>query len=407
MTTLTAHRPRVIKYERPPLTPYQIDGIFHKLRYGLIEASTKSGKTHGSLAWLFEQAITLGGPNRNFWWVAPVYPQAEIAFRRMAAAIPLTLRKVNYSDLSITLLDGTRIVFKSGEKPDNLYGEDVYAAVVDEASRLREEAWHALRSTLTATRGPVRIIGNVKGRKNWFYHLCRKAQAGEQDHHYAHINAYAAAQAGVIDPKEIEDAKRVLPEHVFKELFMAEASEDAANPFGASSIRACIMPVLSPLAPVAFGVDLAKSVDWTVIIGLDENGHVCRFERFQMPWGETLERVKLVIGKIKTLVDSTGVGDPIVEGLQRTMKNVEGYKFSSESKQRLMEGLAVAIQQGRIHYPEGVIVNELDSFEYEYTRTGVRYSAPEGMHDDTVCALALAVAARFQSSGVSKWRPIE
>ena len=29
------------------------------------------------------------------------------------------------------------------------------------------EAWHALRSTLTATQGPVRIIGNVSGRRNW------------------------------------------------------------------------------------------------------------------------------------------------------------------------------------------------------------------------------------------------
>ena len=35
---------------------------------------------------------------------------------------------------------------------------------------------------------------------------------------------------------------------------------------------------------------------------------------------------------------------------------------------------------------------ELEQFEYEYTRTGVRYSAPDGQHDDTVCALALAVS---------------
>ncbi len=55
-----------------------------------------------------------------------------------------------------------------------------------------------------------------------------------------------------------------------------------------------------------------------------------------------------------------------------------------------MEGLAVAIQKQEIGFPDGVIANELESFEYEYTRTGVRYSAPSGMHDDTVCALALA-----------------
>lgn len=56
-----------------------------------------------------------------------------------------------------------------------------------------------------------------------------------------------------------------------------------------------------------------------------------------------------------------------------------------------MEGLAVAIQQGEVHYPAGVLTNELEIFEYEYTRTDVRYSAAAGLHDDCVCALALAV----------------
>jgi hypothetical protein len=29
------------------------------------------------------------------------------------------------------------------------------------------------------------------------------------------------------------------------------------------------------------------------------------------------------------------------------------------------------------------------NFEFEYTRTGVRYTAPTGLHDDAVCGLAL------------------
>ena len=57
-----------------------------------------------------------------------------------------------------------------------------------------------------------------------------------------------------------------------------------------------------------------------------------------------------------------------------------------------MEGLQVAIQQRKIGFPEGIITNELESFEYESTRTGVRYNAPIGMHDDCVNALALAWA---------------
>jgi len=71
--------------------------------------------------------------------------------------------------------------------------------------------------------------------------------------------------------------------------------------------------------------------------------------------------------------------------------NVTGFKFTQVSKQQLMEGLAVAIQQGEVHYPDGPIVQELEQFEYVYTRTGVHYAASEGLTDDCVCALALAV----------------
>ena len=70
----------------------------------------------------------------------------------------------------------------------------------------------------------------------------------------------------------------------------------------------------------------------------------------------------------------------------------EAFKFTSASKQALMEGLAVAIQQKHITFPAGPIQAELEAFEYVYERTGVRYSAPSGLHDDCVMALALAVA---------------
>lgn len=126
------------------------------------------------------------------------------------------------TDQSIELFNGSKIWFKSGVNPDNLYGEDVYAAVVDEASRVKKEAWHAVRSTLTATRGPIRIIGNVRGTDNWMYDLARQAETGaDPSRSYARLTAYDAVAGGVIHPDEIEDAKRDLPEDVFNELYLA------------------------------------------------------------------------------------------------------------------------------------------------------------------------------------------
>ena len=145
--------------------------------------------------------------------------------------------------------------------------------------------------------------------------------------------------------------------------------------------------------------------DWTVGIALDKNGDICRFERFQIDWETTTNRIITMIGVLPALIDSTGVGDPIVERVQKRCVGALGYHFTQPSKQRLMEGLAVAL--GR--HETSVLIEgdgsaptvhqqELESFEYEYTRMGVRYSAPEGYNDDAVCSHALAVMAKSRAT---------
>jgi hypothetical protein len=398
MAKRTAKRHQAIprasmSYVRPYLYPKQVAAIFVAIRLAIIEATPKSGKTVGCLVWLFEQALK-GRPGDNFWWIAPVFSQADIAFRRMKQFLPTLVFTANEARKTITLANRTTIWFKSADSPDALFGEDVRAAVIDEAPRCKEETWHAVRTTLTATKGPIRIIGNVKGRRNWAYHLARQAEAGEPGMHYAKITALDAIEAGIFDVAELAAAERDLPAAVFRELYYAEPSDDQGNPFGLDAIRACLAP-LSTKVPVAWGWDLAKSVDWTVGIALDEDGAVCRFERRQGSWEQIFDTIIRMTGETPALVDSTGVGDPIVERLQRVGGGVfKGFHFSAPAKQQLMEGLVVAIQQRRVYFPEGPITSELETFEYEYTRTGVRYRAPEGLHDDCVCALGLAVRHR-------------
>jgi hypothetical protein len=383
-------KPLSIKYTRPFLYPYQKQILDSEKRYTVTEASTKVGKTASHIIWLLEQALKIK-ENQSVWWVAPVYGQAEIAYNRMKSQVSETnFFKSNEQKLQLTLPTGAKIQFKSAERPDNLYGDDVYAAVFDEFTRSREESWFALRSTLTATKGKCKFIGNVKGRSNWGYKLAVKAMNGEQDFDYFKITAYDAVREGLLDIAEVEAAKRELPEIVFRELYLAEPADNAANPFGFQFIKQCTIP-MSTEPPVCFGVDLAKSFDWTVIIGLDRFGQVSYLERFQKDWNIT-KQIVTQLPKAPIKVDSTGVGDPIVEDLQRQRQNVFGFKYSASSKQQLMEGLQSAIHQRKVGFPEGVITKELESFEYEYTRTGVRFNAPTGMHDDCVNALALAWA---------------
>ncbi len=213
---------------------------------------------------------------------------------------------------------------------------------------------------------------------------------------YHHIVAADAVSAGVLDAKEIDDARTQMPEQSWRELYLAEPSDDGGNPFGLQHIAGCTVPTLSAGVPAWWGWDLAKRQDYTVGIALDKAGYACRFERFhQIPWPEIMQQIIRATGSTPALVDSTGLGDPIVDQLQRTPgSKFEGYHFNPASKQKLMEGLSVAIQSRNVTYPDGVIVQELEQFEFEYTRTGVRYAAPQGYYDDCVCALALAVMCK-------------
>lgn len=428
-------RPTLIDYERPWLYREQEEFLFSPARYSICEASTKTGKTTGCLIWLVEQAVLNGGPGREFWWVAPIYRQAEIAFTRAKIAIPSDFYSVNEQKRTVTLVNGSVIRFLSAEKPDNLYGDDVWAVVLDEASRMREAAFNAIRSVTTVTRAPMRIIGNVKGRKNWMFKLARRAQGGEQGFFYKKLTAYHAAAAGLIAPEEIEDARRVLPEHVFKELYLAEASDLSTNPFGSAHIDACTQAEMAGGPVVIWGIDLARVFDWTVLVGLNKHGLTAAYHRFQKPWAETLAFIRRTVGETPGVIDATGVGDPVTELLGRDPSFVEGeapldlsqltpleaaraqkegldkltteamqvcpslfpYKFTGPSKQHLLEAYAAAVQAEEIGIYAGnneEVTEEHDAFEFEYTRTGVRYSAPEGMHDDTVVAYALANLGR-------------
>lgn len=382
MTTIT--------YKRPKLTNYQKEILDDPARFTVTEASTKAGKTVSHIIWLFEQALQID-KEKSVWWVSPVYGQAEIAFRRMKNYIrPRELYTANETKMRITLVTGAIIEFKSAEKPDNLFGEDVFAAVFDEFTRAREEAWFALRSTLSATEGRCKFIGNVKGKKNWGYRMGLKAKAGEPGYSYHKITAVDAVKEGILNQEEIDQAQKDLPEAVFKELYLAEPSEDGSNPFGINHIQNSLIDSLAAGPVAVFGVDIAKSTDWTVIIGLNDKQQVCYFDRFQKDWKQTKETIINTVRGSFGYIDSTGVGDPVVEDVQRQCNKLQGYRFSSDSKQDLMEQLAIDLQNNRLKFPKGIIKDEMEQFEFVYSNRRVKYSAPAGVHDDCVCALALA-----------------
>jgi len=214
------------------------------------------------------------------------------------------------------------------------------------------------------------------------------------DWHFTRLTAIDAVDGGVLDDAEIESAKRDLDEREFRQSYMAEPSDDAGNPFGYRYIDQCITDGLSSKPPVSFGIDLARSVDFTCIVGLDEDQNVCYYSRFQQGWDQTESIIQMECFEydVPIVIDQTGVGAPIVERLEKIANgNVHGFLFTSTSKQALIQSLIMAIQKQEIRFPDNDIAFELRNFGYETTRLGNRYEAVGSAHDDTVIALALAL----------------
>jgi hypothetical protein len=347
-------------------------------RFRVIMCGRRFGKSELSQIEIITEALK----GNNVAYITPTYKLAKTFFEKL---IKIVQFEYNKSDLIIHFPNGGSVEFFTGERLDNLRGRKFHFVVVDEASFIPnlEDGWlNSIRPTLTDYKGKGLFLSTPRG-KNYFYQLyCKQDQDWESFKFSTYDNPY-------IDVDEINDARRQLPEAVFEQEYMANPMENAANPFGSNFITLCTKP-LSPLEPMYYGIDLAKSVDWTVIVGLDINGNVAYFNRFQKDWATTKETILTLDRSKPIVIDSTGVGDAITEDLQRYFQRMYGFKYTSQSKQQLMELLASTIHKQEIGFPEGPIKSELEIFEYVYTSTGVRYNAPDGYHDDCVNALGLA-----------------
>lgn len=349
-------------------------------RFNVLCCGRRFGKSALAVNLLAEMA--LGGHPAGYF--TPTYKLLDGTYTECVTALsPLIARKNEHQ--FIELITGGRIEFWTLENELAGRSRKYKRVIVDEAAFTKDllKRWNeAIRPTLTDLKGDGWFMSTPKG-KNDFFRFFNKAN---DDARWAAWQMPTSTNP-YIDPEEIEDARHDLPELAFSQEYLAEFNDNVANPFGHAYIQQCTYP-LSNLPAVCYGVDLAKSFDFTVIIGLDKNGSVCHFDRFQMDWRSTTRKI-LDLPAVSIAIDSTGVGDPIGEDIAR-QRPVELFKFTSQSKQQIMEGLAVAIQKREVTFPAGPIVTELENFEYEYTRTGVRYTAPPGLHDDCVCALAMA-----------------
>jgi hypothetical protein len=359
-------------------------------RFSVLEIGRRWGKTTFGIQLAIDDAVS----GRKVGWFAPSYKYLADPVREFERALKPVVRRIDRIEKRMELKTDGSIDFWTLEDIDSGRGRSYDRIVIDEAGfapRLLE-AWRAsMRATLADRKGRALFLGTPKGTGD-FHRLYLEAE-GDTTGEWRAFRIGSVSNPH-LDPSEIEAARRMLPAEVFAQEFEGVPAEDGGNPFGLDAIRECIAP-MPETAVECWGVDLAKSQDWTVAVGLDGEGRVCRLDRWQGPWSVTRERLARMIGDKPAQIDSTGVGDPIVEDLRKVCRRAEGFKFTSQSKQQLMEGLQLAIQTREIRFPEGWLRSELEAFGFRYSGRAVSYEATVG-HDDGVCALALAVLARRQ-----------
>jgi len=131
---------------------------------------------------------------------------------------------INRSDQTITTPAGGILRYLTGEKPDLLYGRsNVQQIVVDEYTRCRPEVFDVCLSILTATGGPMKLIGNYIGNANWGHILKDKMKHDPQFECFT-ITAVDAVKAGIMKQDRVDLARKTLHPSVFAALYMCEGS---------------------------------------------------------------------------------------------------------------------------------------------------------------------------------------
>jgi hypothetical protein len=367
-------------------------------RFLSVDAGRRWGKTVSGLNWGLEGICNEGGP---VWWIAPIYATSKMAYRRLIDAAwkggaAAAIKDKSETELRVEFINGEVLWFKTGDNPDNLRGEGIKRAILDEGARLKRDVWEGvIRPALSDTNGRALIISTPKG-KNWFYEIFERGQDPLQAENYQSWK-FPTADNPRVPSEDIEQAKQTLPLDVFKQEYLAEFLENQAGVF--RNIEACVGSAKEePVAGKQYfaGLDHARTTDFTVLTILDNTGRQIYFDRFNiLSWAIQRERIIPVCKKYKTrlFMDSTAEGgDMFYEDLRLAKLNVEGYKFTAESKKMLIESLMIGFDRKEIKIlDDGVQKTELNIFEYKLGPSGiVHYSAPEGYHDDCVCALALA-----------------
>lgn len=379
----------------------QIEDDPHRFR--VVSCGRRWGKTYMAMREAFQMMLrryTETKRRQRGWIVSPTFPLVREDWLVAEQLLKDAIISKHQTDMRMDFGPFGFLEFKSAERDDEgLRGAGLDFCVVDEASRVTRKAWEqGIRPSLSDKQGRAIFISTPKG-KNWFFDMF--VQGKDPQNQQIKSWQYPTFTNPHFPKEEWDVIVKTTPELILKQEYLADFLDDEASVF--RNINRCIRGTLQPpndKEEYTIGLDLGKAEDFTVCVVLRNSDcqlvHI--YKQNQVDWSLQKKQILSIFNQYRrslVFIDSTGIGDPIEEDLRKSGVTTRNYHFTNQSKYELVEQLMVGIEQGLIGIPDcqetQFLIQELKNFTYETLPTGrLRYSAPEGQHDDGVMALGLA-----------------
>lgn len=207
------------------LLPWQKQVYADDTRFKVIVAGRRCGKSRLSVVSLLVEGLKCPSGSAVM-YVAPTQGQArQIIWDLLLDLGRDVIQSSHVNNLDITLINGAKIYVRGSDRPDTLRGVSLTFLVLDEVADIKADTWEkVLRAALSDKKGKALFIGTPKGR-NWFYDMYNLGLDGEDEEWKSWH--FTTKDNPLIDPKEIEGARKTLSSFSFKQEY--EASFDNAG----------------------------------------------------------------------------------------------------------------------------------------------------------------------------------